>query len=79
MQAWDQGQVCQPVQDGDQSLKWLSIHDQYPYDVVKPTRLKKNLNSTRFVNAMKSNSNWHKFKSDGIVYSYKCDKITKML
>jgi len=45
MPAWDQGQVCQSVQDGGQSMKWPGIPVQYPRDIVKPAGLKHDVNS----------------------------------
>ena len=47
--AWDRGQVRQSVQDGDQSLKWPSIRDQYPRDVITPAGMKNDVNNMRSV------------------------------
>ena len=51
---WDlRGQVCQSVQDGGQSLKWSSISERYPRDIVKPAGVKNDENECVLSNATK--------------------------
>ena len=41
--------MCQSVQDGGQSLKSTGLRDQYPPDIVKPARLKNDVDSMRSI------------------------------
>ena len=54
--AWHRGHVCQSVQDGAQSLKWPSIRDKYPWDIVKLVVLKNDLNGMCSVDAIMCDS-----------------------
>jgi len=64
MPAWDQGQVCQSVQDGGQYVKRPSIRNQYPRDMVKPEGMKNDVNTMRSINFLKDDDiaddvDWH--------------------